>query len=462
MSPSSLRTENLLQLTWPIFLQNMTNSAVVLTDFYFFSYLSDEVAGTIGALLPIIWMGAFVIPVFAGTGVSVASQYLGAGEHDKVVPAYMMNLAFTAAMGTAYAIAMRFFSADIGRWMGLGASLNEIGTTYLSTMSIYFVFMGVLVAYNAVLSSRGMTHWLMYNAFMVGLINLGLDSLFVLGFGWGVRGIVWASVIGVATATTVSIWWVHHGLRVRFYLRHAWRDMRGVLRPMLRLGLPNALEPFSYCVQQTILAAMIIKLGEVSMAAGSYAGRAQMFQITFSVTLALGGQILMAHWMGARRHADVNRLFWRAIRLSMTVAGIYACTLWFFADRVLGIFSQDPAVVALGSTLLFVAMFYEPARAVNIVGGFSLRTVGDSRFPLVVGMMFIWGILPVIFVVNHQWQLSLVGFWIFFATDEILRAGIILWRWKTGRWRAMGLVHASAPPPPANDVGVPAESPTAS
>jgi len=56
---------------------------------------------------------------------------------------------------------------------------------------------------------------------------------------------------------------------------------------------------------------------------------------TLSVTLALGAQILMAHWMGARRFEDVNRLFWRAIRLATAVAGIYAIMLWVLADRVL-------------------------------------------------------------------------------------------------------------------------------
>src|SRR5690606_19416255 len=128
----------------------------------------------------------------------------------------------------------------------------------------------------------------------------------------------------------------------------------------------------------------------VAMAAGSYAGRAQMFQITFSVTLALGSQILMAHWMGARRFSDVNRLFWKSLRLSMCVAGVYATILWLLSRQVMGLFTADPAVITLGGTLMLVAVFYEPARAVNIVGGFSLRTVGDSRFTLMVAMVFIW------------------------------------------------------------------------
>src|SRR5690606_3421203 len=141
-------------------------------------------------------------------------------------------------------------AGDIGRWMGMEGELNAIGLDYLIAIAPYFAFMGVLVAYNAILSSCGMTHWLMYTAFLVAGINLALDSLFVLVFGWGVTGIALASVAGVAAAMAVSMLVVHRRLGVKFYLRGAVRDMLGVLRPMLRIGAPNALEPFCYSVQQ--------------------------------------------------------------------------------------------------------------------------------------------------------------------------------------------------------------------
>jgi len=441
MTQHTLRTESLLKLTWPIFLQHTTQSLVILVDFWFFGHLSDQIAGTVAQLLPIIWMGAFVVPVFAGTGVAVASQYMGAKQHEKVIPTYMMNLLLTGIMGSLFAAVLCFFAADIGRWMGMAPSLNAISTTYLRAISGYFVFMGVLAAYNAVLSSRGMTHWLMYSSFLVATLNLLLASLFVLGFHWRVGGVALASVISIAAAMSVSIWLVHGPLRVRFYLKGAWKEMRGVLQPMLKIGISNALEPFSYTVQQTILSAMIIALGVVSMAANGYAGRAQMFQITFGLSLALGSQILMGHWMGAGRFEDVNRLYWKVIRRATLVATLYAAGAWLMSDWVLGIFTQDDSIKHLGKSLLLVAVFTEPARAVNIITGFTLKTVGDAKFPLIVGMVFIWGILPLVFFIDRTWGMSLVGFWMCFAADEIIRACINLWRWRTGKWQGMGIAQ---------------------
>jgi Na+-driven multidrug efflux pump len=152
----------------------------------------------------------------------------------------------------------------------------------------------------------------------------------------------------------------------------------------------------------------------------------------------------MGHWMGARRFADVNRLYWTIVRRATLVAFVYAGTAWLLSEWVLGFFTANEAIKHLGKTLLLIAVFYEPARAVNIIGGSALKTVGDARFPLVVGNAFIWGILPVVYFVNRVWGLTIAGFWLFFATDEIIRAGINLWRWRTGKWKSMGIAHPSA------------------
>ncbi|MDQ8204780.1 MATE family efflux transporter [Pelagicoccus sp. SDUM812003] len=438
MESNALRTENLFKLTWPIFLQNTTNSAVMFVDFVFFSYLSDTIAGTVGQLLPVFWMGAFVIPVFAGTGISVASQYMGANRSEKVIPTYILNLGLSASLGTLYAGALWIFSDEIGIWLGMSPSLNAIGSSYLSTICFYFIFMGVMVAYNAILSSKGMTHWLMYTSFAIAGVNLLLNSLFVFVFDWGVKGVSFASVCSAAVSMAIGIWLVHRKLRVAFYLKGIWSEVVTVFRPMLRIGIPNVLEPFSYSVQQTIISSFIISMGVVSMAAHNYAGRMQMFQISFGFSLAQASQILMAHWMGKRRFEDVNRLFWKVISSAMAVAFINCILVWRYSDWFLSLFTDDPYIKEVGRSLLFISIFFEPARAVNIIGGFSLRTVGDARFSLIVGMLFIWGIVPFIYGINHFYGFTIVGMWVCFAADEIIRCLINLWRWQTGKWKAMG------------------------
>lgn len=436
----ALRTESLLQLAWPIFLQNASNSAVMLVDFYFFSELSDATAGAIGQVMPVFFMGAFVINVFAGAGISVASQYLGAGQQEKVVPAYMTNLALTTSLGIIYALVLSLLASSIGGWMGMPPVLAAKVEDYLGIIGLFFVFQGPMVAYNAVLSSRGMTHWLMFTSFTVAGVNFVLDPLCVYVFHWGVRGIALASVCGAAVACATVIWLVHVKLKVSFFVEKPLSQMRKMLRVIVRIGIANSLEPFSYTFQQTLLSTFVISMGVTAMAANNYAARLHMFQITFAFSLASASQILAAHWVGAGKTDDVNRLFWRTIRLGTGVALVYALLLWQVAPWALRVFTDDPEILELAQGLLLVSAFLEPGRAVNIIGGFTLKTVGDTRFPVVLGMIFIWGILPIIYGINSVWKLSLFGLWVCFAADEVLRAVINLLRWRSGHWKSMAIV----------------------
>ena len=440
----TLRTENMFRLSWPIFLQHATGSVVLFVDFVFLSYLSDEIAGIVGQILPVTWLGSFIIPVFAGTGISVASQFMGARRYEKVIPTYMMNLALSCFLGLFVAMSMFLLRSKIGEWMGLNAEQNVVSSLYLGCMSLYFVVMAVMAAYNAVLSSRGLTQWIMVVSLISGVSNIALNTWFVFGLGWGIVGIVGSTVIATSLSMVVGILLVHGKLGIRFYLNGALADMWSVMRPMMRVGIPNVVEPTSYACQQIILSTFVISMGVQAMASNAFAGRLHMPHIVLCFSLASAAQILMAHWMGAGRTESINRLFWRILGISTGTALIYMTLIWANAYDILRIFTEDTEIRATCKQLLLISLITEPSRMVNILSGHCLRSVGDTRYPMVVGLIFIWGILPVIFAIDRTWTLTIVGMWACFAADEFVRALINLQRWYSGKWRSMSLVEPDA------------------
>jgi Na+-driven multidrug efflux pump len=90
---------------------------------------------------------------------------------------------------------------------------------------------------------------------------------------------------------------------------------------------------------------------------------------------------------------------------------------------LLGLFSRDDDIVALGSLLLWVDVLVQPAKAANIAITFSLRAAGDSRFPAVVGSTLMWT----------------VGLGSALA-DEWTRAVVNGLRWRSGAWKSKGVM----------------------
>ncbi|HEX7597312.1 MAG TPA: MATE family efflux transporter, partial [Polyangia bacterium] len=121
-----------------------------------------------------------------------------------------------------------------------------------------------------------------------------------------------------------------------------------------------------------------------------------------------------------------------ALALSLVLA--------LFGRWLVGIFSHDAGIVALGALLLWIDVLVQPAKAANIAITFSLRAAGDSRFPAIVGSTLMWTVglgSALALAFGAGW--GVIGIWIGMAVDEWTRAIVNAWRWRSGAWRSKGV-----------------------
>jgi Na+-driven multidrug efflux pump len=96
------------------------------------------------------------------------------------------------------------------------------------------------------------------------------------------------------------------------------------------------------------------------------------------------------------------------------------------------------------TAVLFVAIFHEPGRDFNTIIIPALKGAGDIRFPVYVGIVSMWGVSVFgSWLLGLKMGLGLLGVWIAMASDEWLRGLIMLWRWRSGVWKASSLVNTA-------------------
>ena len=84
----------------------------------------------------------------------------------------------------------------------------------------------------------------------------------------------------------------------------------------------------------------------------------------------------------------------------------------------------------MATQLFFVSLLLEPGRTFNIVVINSLRATGDARFPLLMGLISMWGIaIPLAWFLGLHLGWGLVGIWLAIAADEWTRGLSMYWRW---------------------------------
>jgi putative MATE family efflux protein len=170
-------------------LYNMVDSAVVGR------FVGTEALAAVGTTFPIVFM---IISLFIGLGMGasvIIAQYFGAGDLDGV----------RRTVDTLY-VAMFVMAVVIG---GIGLLVSRPillliqtppDTIDLATTYMQITFIGTLAVFGfnvngGILQGLGDSRSPLIYVGIATAVNIVLDLLFVVVFGWGVAGVAWATVI---------------------------------------------------------------------------------------------------------------------------------------------------------------------------------------------------------------------------------------------------------------------------
>ncbi len=233
------------------------------------------------------------------------------------------------------------------------------------------------------------------------LVGVGADLLaaWIMIFGhFGVRrlgvvGSAWGQNIGVFVEMSAMIAFASlPAIRQRYNLRD-WKPRAKMLLTLLRIGIPSGVQIVADVLAWSLYTMWVMAIfGNKVMAANTFVFRYMSvsfmpaFGISTAVTALVGRNLGMGRPDIARRRADLGFIVAAAYMLS--------CGLFFFAGRhvLIGLFSDDPEVLRVGSMLLVFAAVYQFFDAMYIIYNGALRGSGDTFIPAVATASLCWSL----------------------------------------------------------------------
>jgi Na+-driven multidrug efflux pump len=168
-----------------------------------------------------------------------------------------------------------------------------------------------------------------------------------------------------------------------------------------------------------------------------------MFVYLFCLSITQGGDILVGHLVGQRRHQAAYILGNYFFRWSMVITLTGSALLALSGRSLLSAFTDNQEIITMGVWVLIIDWFLEIGRTSNIFAVGTLRATGDAIYPVVIAIIFNWSIaVGVSYVIGIPLGYGLVGMWIGFALDENVRGIILMRRWRSGKWRDKGFVNS--------------------
>jgi Na+-driven multidrug efflux pump len=186
------------------------------------------------------------------------------------------------------------------------------------------------------------------------------------------------------------------------------------------------------------------------MAAMVYSLTLLRFVFITSISIGQGTQIKVGYLVGAGRSDEAHRKVYRYFFTGFIVSLVMVIIVNIVKIPILPIFTKSTAIHQLITVLLLVGLVHEPGRNFNVIIIPALKGAGDIRFPVYMGMIFMWGIgvlFAYVFGISLHW--GLLGIGIALASDEWIRGLVIFLRWHKGKWKTKRLV-GSGPALPAD------------
>lgn len=210
-----------------------------------------------------------------------------------------------------------------------------------------------------------------------------------------------------------------------------WRPKKRSLVRLLRLGLPAATQVTLELGVFAAASALAGRLDPVSLASHQIA--LNLASLTFMVPLgvASAGAVRVGHAIGRRDAQAASRSGWVALILGAGFMSTAALIFIAVPRPLIGIFTSNEAVLAMGRQLLLVAAMFQLFDGLQGVSTGVLRGLGDTRTPMLSNLAGHWLLgLPVGYALCFWWGWGVVGLWIGLSLGLVAIGVFLVLTWR--------------------------------
>lgn len=433
--------KKLHQLFFPIFFELLFAMLAGAVDTLMLSSVGDQAVGAVGTANTYISIFIIMFSIISSGVMAVMTQYIGANRPGVAKQAMKLGIFFNASVGVLLTLLLTFGAEVILRTVGIASQLLEPARVYLQVVGAFCICNALAPIYSGYLRSFGHTRPTMAATILSNLANLGLNALFLFGFHWG----VWGVALATGISRLINLLWLMIAAARKIHVSPdpAPPADRLLLGQIIRIGFPAAMESSLYNLAITLVIRFLNQMDDagVQATARSYAMQITNFSFCASAALAHANAILVGWRIGANRIDECNRGTRKTAVLAVLIGAGSATVFALLGQPLIGLFTDDPAMVRLVCSLLFIDIGLEVGRSLNLVYGWALKTSGDAVYPMIIAVVFAflcaaggtW-----LFGIRLEWLA--VGAYVAMALDECVRAIFMALRWKSGKWMAHCLI----------------------
>ena len=393
------------------FFQQLYNTVDTIVVGQYVGTQALAAVGTTGNIINLLV--GFFVGVSSGATV-IISQFFGAGDRQNVSKAVHTSMAL-ALVGGLIIMAFGLLTARPSlEMLGVPDEIMEDAMTYLN---VYYCGIIASMIYNVgtgVLRAIGDSRMPLYVLIVCCLVNIVLDLLFVLAFHWDVFGVAFATVLSqVVSAVLILLRLMLTRESYRVELKKIRFD-RGILKNVIRIGLPAGLQSVLYSVSNLVVQASINSFGTDAIASWAAIGKIDGFIWMVMSAYGIAITTFVGQNFGAQKYGRVKRSIKVCLGMALGTTIALSILLLVFMEPLLRFFTGDEAVIEIGQRFFWVlAPSYFTYVFIEILSG-AIRGAGEAFQPMVItcfgvcGLRILW--LTVVVNIWHTMEMVAMNY----------------------------------------------------
>ena len=284
--------------------------------------------------------------LFGIGGASCFNLDMGKGDSEKA-PNYIGNsVVMMIISGIVLMSVTLAFLEPLLRIFGSPDDVMPYAVEYTRITAFGFPFLILTTGGGHLIRADGSPKMTMFVSMLGAVINIFLDALFVIGFGWGMSGAAYATIIGQFISAVVVFWYLKHFKTVPLEIKH-FKPNAKVIGKIASIGMASFINQLAMMIVQIVLNNFLHKYGGMSEFGESIpiacAGIImKVNQIVFAIIIGIGQgtQPIESYNYGAKKYNRVKEAYKLAV-VTCAVISVVAFTLFqIFPREILSLFGD--------------------------------------------------------------------------------------------------------------------------
>ncbi len=430
----------IFMLSIPMIAEMLMESIFALVDVAYVSQVSVNAIATVGLTESVITLVYAVAIGLSMAATAVVARRIGEkdtkGASQAAVQAIMLGVVVAAIVGAIGII----YPREILGLMGAEPDLIEEGYRYTQLLIGGNVTIMLLFLINAIFRGAGDASIAMWTLVFSNVINIILDPMFIFGFGpipeYGVMGAGIATNIGRGTAVLGQLLILFFGWGK---IKIAIKDIvfrAQVMMNLIKVSLGGIGQFLIGTSSWVFLMRIMSEFGSDVLAGYTLSIRVLLFTLMPSWGMSNAAATLVGQNLGAGQPDRAEKSVWKTGKYNAIFMIIVSLGYLFGARYILGLFTDNSAVIDAGALSLQIITAGYVFYAYGMVVTQSFNGAGDTKTPTVINFFCFWVFqLPFAYLAAITFEWGPLGVFLAITLAEVLIAIVSMWWFRKGKWK---------------------------